>query len=308
MVAESKNKVSSGTCEVLSKKAPIFLDTQKPWSEIEIEYHQHNPGELDLPALPNHVITIALESPHILRQERSDRVHEELHLPGHINLMPAGQESRWQWNKSNSCLRFNIKPQFLEKVAEASELTGKSFELKNSFSVQDSNLEQIGKLLLAELKTEGLGGKLYVDSLCNILAIHLLRNYSTFEFKPLRIAGGLDNLVLQQVVEYIMENLETELALSDLATVANLSPSHFARLFKQSTGLSPHQYVIQRRIEAAKNFLKQGKDSVGDIAYRVGFANPSHLSYHFKRATGIMPKTLLRDSKNLLEKSQNLKD
>lgn len=301
MVAKLKSEVSSEEAQILSS-------TQQTWNGVEIEYCRHNRGELVLPALSNHVLTLALENPHILRQERDGRVHEGLHVPSSINFMSAGQESRWQWNKSNSCLRINLESQFIEKVAEASELAHTSIELKNSFSIRDIKLEQIALLLLEELRSGGLGGKLYVDSLCNVLAIHLLRNYSLLKPKPVHITGGLSRSALQQVVEYIMENLESELSLSDLATVVNLSPSHFARLFKQSTGLPPHQYVIQRRIKAAKNLLKQGEDSVGEIAYRVGFANPSHLSYHFKRATGIMPKTLLLDSKNLSKESQNLKD
>ena len=278
-----------------SNKASILLGTHESWSGIKIEYCQHQPGELVLPALSNHIITLALENPHILRQERDGRVHEGLHLPGNINFMPAGQESRWQWNKSNSCLRINIKSQFIEKIALETEFTNKSLELKNSFSTRDRNLEHIGKLLLAELQSEGVGGKLYIDSLCNVLAIHLLRNYSTVEQEPRPVTGGLGDSTLQKIVEYIMENLDTELSLTELATVVNLSPSHFARLFKQSTGIPPHQYVIQRRIEAAESLLKQGKSSIGEIAYRVGFSNPSHLSYHFKRATGVMPKTLLQN-------------
>lgn len=171
MVPESKDQASSATGEIFLKKALILSSTQKPWSGIEIEYYQHNRGELVLPALSNHTVTLALENPHILRQERDSRVHEGLHLPGNVNLMPAGQESRWQWNKSNSCLRINLESQFLETVASASEFANKSIELRNSFSIQDTKLEQIGKLLLAECNSEGLGGKLYVDSLCNVLAI-----------------------------------------------------------------------------------------------------------------------------------------
>ena len=295
MLAESERKVSFESCEKESNGDSILSSTQTTWSGIEIAYYQHSRGELLLPAQSNHVVTLALENPHILRQERDGRVHEGLHLPGNINFMPAGQESRWQWNKSNSCLRINIKSQFLEKIASESEFANKSLELKNNFSTRDRNLEDIGKLLLAELQSEGVGGKLYIDSLCNVLAIHLLRNYSTVEREPRPVTGGLGDSTLQKIVEYIMENLDTELSLTELATVVNLSPSHFARLFKQSTGIPPHQYVIQRRIEAAENLLKQGKSSIGEIAYRVGFSNPSHLSYHFKRATGVMPKTLLQN-------------
>lgn len=96
------------------------------------------------------------------------------------------------------------------------------------------------------------------------------------------------------VTDYISDRLDRELSLNELAAIAQLSPYHFSRAFKQSTGISPHQYVIQCRVERAKQLLQQGKMSIGEIAIACGFSHQSHLNRHFKRLTGVTPKTLLK--------------
>jgi AraC family transcriptional regulator len=88
---------------------------------------------------------------------------------------------------------------------------------------------------------------------------------------------------LQQVTDFIDQHLEQDIALSELATIIQMSSSYFSSLFKQSIGLTPYQYVIQRRIEQAKQLLQQGKLSIADIAYSLSFSHQSHLSGHFKR-------------------------
>jgi AraC family transcriptional regulator len=96
---------------------------------------------------------------------------------------------------------------------------------------------------------------------------------------------------LRTVVEYIMENLDGSPRLGQMAAVARLSPSHFARRFKAATGLAPHQYVIARRVERAQHLLKSD-DEVGltEVAVRAGFVDQSHFSFHFKRIVGVTPR------------------
>jgi AraC family transcriptional regulator len=93
------------------------------------------------------------------------------------------------------------------------------------------------------------------------------------------------------VIEYIMENLEGNPTLAQMAAVANLSPYHFARQFKASTGLAPHQYLISRRIERAQHLLR-ARDELGlaEVALRVGFSDQSKFSFHFKRLVGLTPR------------------
>jgi AraC family transcriptional regulator len=96
---------------------------------------------------------------------------------------------------------------------------------------------------------------------------------------------------LRAVIEYIDEHLGSELSLDDLAAVARLSPYHFARLFKNSTGLPPHQYVIARRVERAKELLRDRvRLPLAEIALEMGFSSQSHFTRHFKRLVGVTPR------------------
>ena len=160
------------------------------------------------------------------------------------------------------------------------------------FGQQDSQLHQIGMLLFAELRSGGMMGQLYVESLTQVLAIHLLRNFSTL-IKPIALPDSrFTRNQLQQAIDYIHTYLNRDLSLAELASVVNISPTYFASLFKQTMGISPHQYVIQQRVERAKVMLMKTDLAIADIALQVGFSSQSHLTQQFKRVTGLTPKQI----------------
>jgi AraC-like DNA-binding protein len=111
------------------------------------------------------------------------------------------------------------------------------------------------------------------------------------EREPMRKPRGLSARRLKAVLGYIREHLHAALTLRELAAVAHLSPYHFARRFKESTGLPPHRYVIARRIERAQQLLRGGDElSLAQVAARVGFWDQGHFTRHFKRLIGVTPK------------------
>ncbi|MBW4507594.1 MAG: AraC family transcriptional regulator [Scytonematopsis contorta HA4267-MV1] len=134
-------------------------------------------------------------------------------------------------------------------------------------------------------------GQLYVESLTQALVIYLLRHYSG---APPQIITSVDrkltNSQMQQALDYIHAHLDQDLSLVQIAEVINISPTYFASLFKRAIGISPHQYVIQQRVEQAKSLLSKRDLSITDIALQVGFSSQSHLTQQFKRLTGITPK------------------
>jgi AraC family transcriptional regulator len=97
---------------------------------------------------------------------------------------------------------------------------------------------------------------------------------------------------LQQVLDYINTHLNRDLSLVQIAGVINISPTYFASLFKRATGISPHQYVIQQRVERAKLLLSKTDLMIADIALQVGFSSQSHLTQQFKRLTSMTPKQI----------------
>ncbi|WP_338421185.1 AraC family transcriptional regulator [Nostoc parmelioides] len=101
---------------------------------------------------------------------------------------------------------------------------------------------------------------------------------------------------LQQVLSYIHSHLDQPIQLAELAEIYGLSPYYFCRLFKQLMGVAPYQYVLQQRMEKAKQLLQQGQYAIADIALMVGCADQSHLTKHFKKYTGVTPKYFAENS------------
>jgi AraC family transcriptional regulator len=141
-----------------------------------------------------------------------------------------------------------------------------------------------------ELTADGAGGPLAAEALANVLAVRLLRHALTPCRLERRRDGTLPRGRLRAVVEYIEEHLDSSLSLEQIAAVAHLSPYHFARQFKAATGLPPHQYVITRRVERARQLLLTGTDlTLAEVASEVGFSDQSQFCHHFKRIVGITP-------------------
>lgn len=161
-------------------------------------------------------------------------------------------------------------------------------ELLSEFRTRDPQIESIGMLLLAELKQENLGGRLYIESLANVLAVHLLRQYAAVKPHLPIYEGGLPERQVLHILEYIHEHLDQDIKLADLAQLLGMSQFHFSHLFKQSIGTSPYQYLLQQRVERAKQLLKTER-SIMDIALECGFNSHSHLSKQFRQITGITP-------------------
>ena len=156
------------------------------------------------------------------------------------------------------------------------------------------DLPQLRAVLRAvelELTTGGAGGRLAAESLANLLAIYLIRHIQSPR-QPMRASDGtLPRGRLRAVVEYIEEHLDGGPTLEQLAAVTRLSPYHFARQFKAATGLPPHQYVIRRRVERARQLLQTGTDlPLAQLAAPAGFSDQSQFSRHFKRLFGVTPR------------------
>ena len=143
------------------------------------------------------------------------------------------------------------------------------------------------------VQTGAARDRMYGEALSTALVVHLLREYGAAVLKAKRQPSGLPREKLVRAVEYIQDQLDTDLTVSGIAQAVGLSPDHFTRLFKESTGHSPHRYVVEARVRKAKELLTTGKFTISEAAYHVGFVDQSHLTRHFKRIFGLPPKRLL---------------
>jgi len=135
---------------------------------------------------------------------------------------------------------------------------------------------------------------LCVQGIAQVIAIHLARNYAEVIKEPRSGSPSLPGLKLRQITDWRAGHVTEEFTLDQLAAQAGLSKFHFSRLFKSATGVSPSQYHINLRMDAARRLLRETKKSVVDVALDVGYSNPSHFAQLFRRETGLSPSDYRR--------------
>jgi AraC-like DNA-binding protein len=164
--------------------------------------------------------------------------------------------------------------------------------LRYEDAFEDPLLGEMVRAIASELQVETSAGKLLAESLANSIAARLAQKYisaSAAQSAAVLARGGLDRRRLFRVLDYIEANLEGDLTLDHMASIACLSRFHFARAFRQAIGQSPHRFVSARRLDRAKSLLVQGDRPLVDIALALSFSSQANFTRAFKQATGLAP-------------------
>jgi AraC family transcriptional regulator len=159
-----------------------------------------------------------------------------------------------------------------------------------SLPIDDPLLRHIALVLQAAIEGESVAGQPPAQSLADALVTPFLSRYGVTQQSPGEVTGGLSPYKLRRTIAYIKDHLEQDLSLATLAAVGEMSPAHFSRLFKQATGLPPHQYVLRCRMERAKQLLAETDLPLIEIALQVGRADQSHFTALFRTHFALTPK------------------
>lgn len=275
---------------------PALLSSHRAgWNHIQFEYHRQPPHQVPENYSKQHRIIIHTQNlpSHLIEQMNQNHFQTDQPANGAITVIPADVSNWAFWDKERHFITLSFESSIA--VNYAADLTdANNVELIPTFSKPDLLVHGIGLALKSELESDGFGSRLYVDSLVAALITHLLRHYSVQKPAFSIATNALPKQKLRQVIDYIHQHLEQDLALAELAKITHMSPSYFATLFKQSTGVAPHQYVIQCKIARAKQLLLRGQLTIAEVAHSLGFTHQSHLNRHFKRLVGVTPKTFLK--------------
>ncbi len=236
----------------------------------------------------NHLFVVHLGGAAVHRQDRT----EPAHLPGSFKFLPGPEPSRWASAGAAVFAHLYLGAQLVGGIAEA--LYGRDLNDEDLFSSQAITSGPLQRMMTTAMESI-LGdqpiSKLQLDAWALILGEAVLRHFSRYADRPLpsKQPTGLSPAAQRRVFEYVDAHLETAVGLSNLADVACMSPYHFARCFKTSTGMTPHHYVVKQRVDRAKHLLRESELSVAQIAFACGFSSQSHLTTVFKRITGETP-------------------
>jgi AraC family transcriptional regulator len=272
----------------LVDRQPALSSAALAWDGVLLEEHFTGPTATK----PRHIrsVFLALQTGKPCRHDwrSSGKLHRTFASTRSIHLLPPGPERSLTYRDPTDAIVVSIEPAFL-RAALGDSLVGDRLELLEKFAFEDVQIERLMKGLHAETKSAAPSGRLFGQSLATALAIYLAQRYSTSSPKLDFYSGGMPKTRLKRVLEYIGANLNEDLSLVVLADVSGMNLYYFARLFTESMGVSPHRYVLEQRIQRAKQLLQVPKTTVFEAAMRTGFSDQAHFTKVFRRIVGVTP-------------------
>lgn len=260
------------------------------WHGVRLRGWRYTPSDVPVPALCDYLIVAYQDGATPMNRRCTGDWCREHVAPGSVSLLTHAAQSHWRWSEAIEVTHLYLSPRAVADVAEqVYERSVCDVELFDVLRAEDSVLCGIAGSLGGELGQDGLGGRLYVDSLRTQACVHVLRHYANVMFREPTFHRGLSRHQCRLVLEYVDENLDRNIALAELAGVLQLSVFHFMRKFRAEFGRPPHAYVLQRRIEHAKRQLARRDIPLKVVAANCGFSDQSHMTRLFRRVLGTTP-------------------
>ncbi len=278
-----------------------FTNYGSAWGGPEIAIARLIPTADYVLSIPDdHFIVMPLRGITDMERREGRNYEKSRAFTGRMVLNIQGSTAMFRWNKPFDNVYTRIFPQTVLAVAEALvKGDPASVHLINMPLFSDPLLEQLLLTLIREAKDDNPSGRMYVEIMGFALVTHLVRHYSTLNPRHVlaQKSFGLSHQQLEIVTSYIKAYFYDSISLEDLAALVGLSRYYFARMFKRSTGFSPHEYLTRERIEQAKRLLSLGVMNITEVAHFTGFADVSKFSTIFKSIVGVPPSAIIKESK-----------
>jgi AraC family transcriptional regulator len=290
-----RDKLTGAEVPFFEGSGSVFDDPRPcPWGHVSIDQRV-------IPAFENpelisdvHVFVLKIDDQPSHSQWRLNGTwHEHTFVQGDIGIYPAGLVDRMRSKDMRRSIMASIDQSAIAQTCAGFEVPD-DFEFRTVLPAKDDFIKACLIALSQEAQIGYQSGELYGEAITTSLAAHYLLRYGTRKVKLNEPRGGLSKAALELVTEYMEAHAHERIRLSELAALAHLSPYHFSRLFKVSTGLSPYQYLMRTRVKQARRMMDKGEMTLKEISQRVGFYDASHFSRVFKRVTGVKAVEIAR--------------
>jgi AraC family transcriptional regulator len=257
---------------------------------LTLEYFEAEPASMPTDKYEQHHIILNLKNEsHRLENWRDGEHRDFTYHKNEIIVTPAGVESGWRWHVKTKCIIITLDPAKFEKFAQTElGIILSDRQLKDLPQFLDEDITQSGIQLLEALQCD-LGSQVMFESFARVFLTKLILKYG-LPIEDYEFSKSFTAQHYKQVLDYIALNHGNSILLENMAAQAGLSPSHFSRLFKQTIGQSPYQFLMAYRIEQAKKMLDNPNVLMIDIAFCCGFSDQAHFSRVFKKIEGQTPK------------------
>lgn len=274
-------------------EAPVVSSANRGFKGFLLERHRvRDPENLDV-AAEQTMIGLHLSDPIKVEIKSDGPFRERTFCPGDVLVFPAGTQYSARCRGSAEFIIMTLDQRLVNDAVTSvhgKELGGRPI----NWGLRDPFMKEALSGICSAVGNSREVDHLYAESLANSLAMHVARNGEKITGRDNGSDRGLGRSQLDRVLEFINNTPHRDINLNAMAAAAGLSPFHFSRMFKLSTGLSPHQYVLRRRIELATELLRKRELEISRIALDLGFADQSHFTMHFKRQHGMGPATYRR--------------
>jgi AraC family transcriptional regulator len=286
MSTERIQIVRGNSTQPVTPNDPELSSRVAPLTGFLLEEHKLPAGEFG-GAFAGHLITVNVGEAYWKEWRTEGRSGRILVPPGAAALC-SGQEVWCNWDRPIRFVGLAIQSDVMQKAAH--ELVKHRVELRPEPGVPDRVIAGFVNSIDWEVRAGCPGGPLLGESLATDLAAFLLRQYSAHPIQYRYYKGGMPRARLLRVIDYIESSLDSDLRIADLADVAAMSPYYFGKLFKQSMGLTVHQYVIRRRMQRAMYLLGKGRLSLREVGAAIGTTNQSQFTRFFHQHAGATPR------------------
>ena len=280
--------------------APILSSREVGWDEVMVRAYHHMPDQVEwvrIPTVPDiHLVLVEQGAMYVESRDENGSL-EALHIQkGDLFLTPGGgvpYEIHWHSLSSEPLQSLHVHLSadlFARATEQMTDADPTRLELSVLSGFQDPLLAQIALALRQELEQPTSYGRLYADTAAQMLAVHLLNHYLTTTLRVKQTPPGLTSRQMRRVMDYMLTHLHEQLSLETLAQQVGFSAYHFASLFCQTTGETPHQFVLSKRLEEAQRLLRETDLPLSQVALSVGFQSQSHFTHVFRNRLGETPR------------------
>jgi AraC family transcriptional regulator len=262
------------------------------WPGLKIVYAWEPPDEAVGTAKPNQV-EIVFTAHSKAAFETRQRASQIDIAPGAAFIVGADTITWFKVDEQNESLGIYPDMDLLRRLAQTTN--ARCIELETTIHRQDPILLGIAHAFKRACVAEQTIADIEASSLAHLVARRLLVAYCGVELPDATLRGSkMSEVAIRTVCDFIEEHLSTQITLEELAALVHLSPFHFARCFKATMGLAPHQYVIARRMELAKQLLLTPTSNISEVAWSIGYENISHFRRLFAIHIGVAPGVIRR--------------
>ena len=277
----------------LPKWVPGHLTVHSPdvgWDGVSVRGYRYAGSDVEVPPMRDYLVVAYRRGQTPMRRRvDGEWIHETLG-PGDVSLLTRAAESHWVWPADIEVVHVYLTQDELANTCrQMYERDVQDVELHDVVKADDPAIHRTALLIAHEAAQGAAGSRLMVDSLSCQLSVHILRRHADALFRESPGVNGLSFGQERTVRDYVDQHLQKSISLEDLACTVGLSRYHFARRFRQSTGTTPHEFVLRQRVERAKTLLHRTNTPLPDIACSCGVADQSHMTREFRKRVGLTP-------------------